>query len=102
MYFILIDGEIMEFSCKFLCYKLTGSGYIIFNVAMIFVISWLFFGGYKKFIPTKAVEKVRDAKSSKSAKSEDAGEKSAGTDYATRTDDQAERQYIEEGQTQAG
>jgi hypothetical protein len=34
------------------------SGYIFFNVAVLFLITWLFFGGYKRFIPTKAVAKV--------------------------------------------
>jgi len=66
---------------------------------MIFVITWLFFGGYRKFIPTEAVEKVRDLKSSKS--SEDEGD-APGTTYTSRTNDTSERQYIEEGQTRTG
>jgi NADH:ubiquinone oxidoreductase subunit H len=52
------------------------SGYIIFNIVMIFVITWLFFGGYKKFIPTRAVEKFRGAKTKTS--SAEGGEERSG------------------------
>jgi len=65
---IQIIGEIMVFSCKLLpnlfrvlqIVKLTlCSGYIFFNIAMIFFITWIFFGGYKHFIPTKGIERLR-------------------------------------------
>jgi hypothetical protein len=30
------------------------SGYIVFNIAMVFAITWLWFGGYKKLIQSTA------------------------------------------------
>ena len=35
------------------------SGYIVFNIAMVFAITWLWFGGYKKFIPSTAVKALK-------------------------------------------
>ena len=55
------------------------SGYIIFNIATIFVITWLFFGGYKKFIPTKAVNKVRQHGKSVSDEEKGQSQDEAGT-----------------------
>lgn len=55
------------------------SGYIIFNIATIFVITWLFFGGYKKFIPTKAVNKVRHHGKSVSDEEKGQSQDEAGT-----------------------
>jgi hypothetical protein len=55
------------------------SGYIIFNITTIFVITWLFFGGYKKFVPTKAVNKVRQHGKSDSDEEKGQSQDAAGT-----------------------
>ena len=73
------------------------SGYIIFNIAMIFVITWLFFGGYKKFSPTKAVNKVRQRGRSVSSDEEKGrSQNTSGTDY-TQVNDNPDSQYLQEG-----
>jgi hypothetical protein len=79
------------------------SGYIFFNIGVLFLITWLFFGGYKRFIPTKAVAKVMkrgtvDDSDEKGGESEP----TAGTNLGSRTDDEAGNQYIEEVNTSAG
>lgn len=67
---------------------------------MIFVITWLFFGGYKKFIPTKAVEKVRQrGKSNDDEEKQEGSDTMSGPDYIARSDDQPRNQYVQEGQT---
>jgi hypothetical protein len=74
------------------------SGYIIFNIAMIFVITWLFFGGYKKFIPTKAVNKVRQrGKSVSSDEEKGQSQNTSGTDYTAQVNDNPDSQYLQEG-----
>jgi hypothetical protein len=72
-----------------------GSGYIIFNIAMIFVITWLFFGGYKKFIPTKAVNKVRQGEKSDEEKGQ--SQNTSGTNYTAQVNDNPDSQYLQEG-----
>jgi hypothetical protein len=62
---------------------------------MIFVITWLFFGGYKKFIPTKAVEKVRQRGTTDDEEKQEGSDAVTGPDYTARTDDQPESQYIQ-------
>ena len=70
---------------------------------MLFLITWLFFGGYKYFIPTKAVAKVLKWGSVNASDEKRGGSEGTGrTDYATRTEDEAGNQYIEEGNTRAG
>jgi hypothetical protein len=80
------------------------SGYIIFNVALVFVITWLFFGGYKKIVPPGTVDKVlRRGKATDSEKDPGESEETvSGTNFATRTDEEAEEQYVKDGETQAG
>jgi ATP-binding cassette, subfamily G (WHITE), member 2, SNQ2 len=70
------------------------SGYIFFNIAIIFLISWLFFGGYKKFIPSKAVAKVMRRGSVSDESDETQGRSNARGE--------SERQYLKEGQSTAG
>jgi hypothetical protein len=66
---------------------------------MIFFITWLFFGGYKKFIPTKAVEKVRQSgKSNDDEEKQEGSDTMSGPDYIARSDNRTENQYIQEGQ----
>lgn len=70
---------------------------------MLFLITWLFFGGFKYFIPTKAVAKVTkqgivDSFDEKRGESEP----TAGTNYTSRTDDRDENQYTEDGNTRGG
>jgi hypothetical protein len=67
---------------------------------MIFIITWFFFGGYKKFIPTKAVEKVRQrGKSNDDEEKQGGSDTMSGPDYIARSDAQPENQYIQEGQS---
>jgi hypothetical protein len=66
---------------------------------MIFVITWLYFGGYKKFIPTKAAEKIRQrGRTNDDGGKHEGSDTITGPDYTARTDDRAESQYIQEGQ----
>jgi hypothetical protein len=64
----------------------------------------LFFGGYKKVIPVGTVQKVLHRRKPTDPEKDGDGSEEAlsGPNYATRTDDEVERQYVQDGNTQGG